>query len=126
MAGDWLRINGLLVEIDANSATMRRDNSGIKVATAFSGKPLVTRLYDPRNSWPFTTMLLSQAEYEALEAAADYPNIVLVEGYFLGESAPGVNRTMDARVLISEAVYIHDGDIGHWRRANIQIDKAEQ
>src|SRR5678816_1500057 len=70
----------LEVEVNSANASIQFDKEGVRSRRAAGGALLTTVTYDPKLAHPFTTKWLTDTEYQALVAAAQYPETIVVGG----------------------------------------------
>ena len=116
----------LTVEVDSSDASADYDDAGTSIEPAYSGKPIVSQTYAPRDVWSFTTGPLTIDQHSALIAAAQYPLAINVTGDAFRTASAGGAPTISAIVRVGRRRYIPIGATGgFYYGASLTITKAD-
>jgi hypothetical protein len=111
----------LVVEVDVTTGSRRPDRSGTSIERSFSGKPMVTQTYGEKMTLPtLRTSWLTTEQYEALKAAANWPETIVVGGTALRiTTADTVPQTINAIVEVEDSHAPNGVDFLHIATINI-------
>ena len=117
----------LAIEIVTSGASLKRDSSGITKKRAYGGAMLVSRAYAEKIELDgFSSKWLTTNEYQALVAAAKYPQTIVVSGECLRtDNANTTPVALNAIVEVSQADFIDDGNEDFLYLARIHVEQAD-